>query len=133
MRCGDFKDTYKADEAIFQSIFVKIWLGLFMVFLLVFPFFANEYILYMANLIGIAVIGAQGLNLLTGFTGQISLGHAAFVGVGAYTSALLVTKAGISFWLAMPVAGLASALFAFLIFKEESFFMNILLLFDYPY
>jgi branched-chain amino acid transport system permease protein len=82
MRCGDFKDTYQKDEAVFQSLFVKVWLGLFMIFLLVFPFFANEYVLYMANLIGIAIIGAHGLNLLTGFTGQISLGlMSALVGV----------------------------------------------------
>jgi branched-chain amino acid transport system permease protein len=110
MRCGDFKDNYKKDEAIFQSIFVKVWLALLIVFLLVFPFFANEYILYMANLIGIAIIGALGLNLLTGFTGQISLGHAAFIGVGAYTSAILITKVGIPFWWTVPMAGAMSAL-----------------------
>jgi branched-chain amino acid transport system permease protein len=110
MRCGDFKDTYKKDEAIFPSIFVKVWLALLGVFLLVFPFFANEYVLYMANLIGIAIIGAHGLNLLTGFTGQISLGHAAFIGVGAYTSAILITRVGISFWWTIPMAGVMSAI-----------------------
>ncbi len=110
MRSGDFKDTYKKDEAIFQSVFVKVWLSLFMVFLLVYPFFAGEYVLYMANLIGIAIIGAHGLNLLTGFTGQISLGHAAFVGVGAYTSAILITRVGISFWWSIPMAGVMSAI-----------------------
>jgi branched-chain amino acid transport system permease protein len=110
MRCGDFKDTYKKDEAIFPSIFVKVWLALLGVFLLVFPFFANEYVLYMANLIGIAIIGAHGLNLLTGFTGQISLGHAAFIGVGAYTSAILITRVGIPFWWTVPMAGVISAI-----------------------
>jgi branched-chain amino acid transport system permease protein len=59
--------------------------------------------------IGIAIIGAHGLNLLTGFTGQISLGHAAFVGVGAYTSAILITRAGIPFWWTVPLAGIMSA------------------------
>ncbi len=115
MRCGDFKDTYMRDEAIFQSVFVKVWLSLFMVFLLVFPFFADEYVLYMANLIGIAIIGAHGLNLLTGFTGQISLGHAAFIGVGAYTSAILITKVGISFWWTIPMAGMMSAIVGIII------------------
>jgi branched-chain amino acid transport system permease protein len=110
MRCGDFKDNYSQDEAIFQSIFVKVWLSLLMIFLLVFPFFANEYVLYMANLIGIAIIGAHGLNLLTGFTGQISLGHAAFIGVGAYTSAILITRVGIPFWWTVPMAGVMSAI-----------------------
>jgi branched-chain amino acid transport system permease protein len=109
MRCGDFKETYIEDEEIFQSLFVKFWLGLFFIFLFVFPFIANAYMLYVANMIGFAIIGAVGLNLLTGFTGQISLGHAAFVGVGAYTSAILVTRLGFSFWLSIPFAGLVAA------------------------
>jgi branched-chain amino acid transport system permease protein len=83
MRCGDFKENYIKDEEIFQSRFVKFWLALFFIFLIVFPFIANAHMLYIANMIGFAVIGAIGLNLLTGFTGQISLGHAAFIGVGA--------------------------------------------------
>jgi branched-chain amino acid transport system permease protein len=110
MRCGDFKETYLKDEAIFQSLPVKFFLSLFFLFLLIFPFVANAYLLYMANMIGFAVIGAVGLNLLTGFTGQISLGHSAFIGVGAYTSAILITRCGISFWVSLPIAGLVSAL-----------------------
>ena len=47
---------------------------------------ANAYILYVANLIGFSIIGAVGLNILTGYTGQISLGHAAFMGVGEFAS-----------------------------------------------
>jgi len=110
MRCGDFKESYIKDEEIFQSFFVKFWLVLFFFFLLLFPFIANAYMLYVANMIGFAIIGAIGLNLLTGFTGQISLGHAAFLGVGAYTSAILVTRLGFSFWLSVPCAGLVAAL-----------------------
>jgi len=109
MRCGDFRETYIKDEEIFQSLFVKFWLGLFLVFLLIFPFVADAYMLYVANMIGFAIIAAVGLNLLTGFTGQISLGHAAFVGVGAYASAILVTRLGFSFWLSIPFAGLVAA------------------------
>jgi branched-chain amino acid transport system permease protein len=109
MRCGDFKETYIKDEEIFQSLFVKFWLGLFFLFLLIFPFAADAYLLYVANMIGFAVIGALGLNLLTGFTGQISLGHAAFMGVGAYASAILITRLGFSFWLSVPCAGLVAA------------------------
>jgi branched-chain amino acid transport system permease protein len=110
MRCGDFRETYIKDEEIFQSLFVKWWLGLFLVFLLIFPFVANAYLLYVANMIGFAVIAAIGLNILTGFTGQISLGHAAFAGVGGYTSAILVTKLGFSFWIALPCAGIMAAI-----------------------
>jgi branched-chain amino acid transport system permease protein len=63
----------------------------------------------MANMIGIFIIGAHGLNLLTGFTGQISLGHGAFMGVGAFTSAILFMKSGWPFWLSLPAAGLVTA------------------------
>ena len=109
MRCGDFKESYIKDEEIFQSIFVKFWLALFFLFLLILPFVADAYVLYVANLIGFAIIGAVGLNILTGFTGQISLGHAAFVGVGGYTAAILITRFDFSFWLALPCAGFVAA------------------------
>jgi branched-chain amino acid transport system permease protein len=110
MRCGDFKETYIKDEEIFQSLFVKLWMCLFLLFLAAFPFLANPYLLYVANMIGFAVIAAVGLNLLTGFTGQISLGHAAFAGVGGYTSAILITRLGFSFWIALPCAGMMAAI-----------------------
>ena len=109
MRCGDFKESYAKDEEIFQSVFVKFWLGTLALVLLILPFAANAYILYVSNLIGIAVIGAVGLNILTGFTGQISLGHAAFAGVGGYTAAILMTRLDFSFWLALPFAGASAA------------------------
>ncbi|MGD8211739.1 MAG: branched-chain amino acid ABC transporter permease, partial [Desulfobacterales bacterium] len=110
MRCGDFKETYIKDEQIFQSFFVKFWLALFIMFLILIPFVADAYILYVANLIGFSIIGAVGLNILTGYTGQISLGHAAFMGVGGYTAAILMTRLNFSFWLALPSAGLVAAL-----------------------
>ena len=58
-------------------------------------------------------IVALGLQLIMGYAGQISLGQAAFVGIGAYTSVLL-TRAGVSFWLALPAAGLAAGLGGFM-------------------
>ena len=108
MRCGDFKESYIKDEEIFQSVFVKFWLTVFFIFLILIPLVADAYVLYIANLIGFAIIGAVGLNILTGFTGQISLGHAAFVGVGGYTAAILMTKLNFSFWLALPCAGVVA-------------------------
>jgi branched-chain amino acid transport system permease protein len=64
---------------------------------------------HVACVCGIAVISAQGLNILTGFTGLISLGHAAFMGIGAYTAAVLSAKAGFPFAAALPLAGLMAA------------------------
>lgn len=60
-------------------------------------------------------IAVLGLNIILGYAGQISLGHAAFMGIGAYASALLSTKAGLSFWLSFPLAVLISALIGFLL------------------
>ena len=58
----------------------------------------------------INIIVALGLNLLVGYTGQISLGHAAFYGVGAYTYALLSVNFQIPFWLSLPVAGFTACI-----------------------
>jgi branched-chain amino acid transport system permease protein len=60
--------------------------------------------------IGIFVIAVQGLNILTGYTGQISLGHAAFMAVGAYSAALFAREWGFSFWVAVPLAALFTGL-----------------------
>jgi len=109
LRCGDFKESYLEDEKIFQSVFVKFWLVILFAFLILLPFVANPYIMYIANLIGFAIIGAVGLNLLTGFTGQISLGHAAFIGVGGYSTAILMTRLDMPFWFALPIAGFIAA------------------------
>ena len=70
---------------------------------------SSHYILYVVNHIGIAAIAAIGLNLLIGYTGQISLGHGAFFGVGAYSAAILATAVGFPFWLSVPAAGVITA------------------------
>ena len=65
---------------------------------------ANAYYLHVTIMAGIFTILALSLNLLLGYTGQLSLGHAAFFGIGAYTSALLALKLEWSFWLGLPAA-----------------------------
>jgi len=84
-----------------QWLGVGLGLGL----LAVVPLGLHRFGLYMLSLWCVYVIAAHGLNLTMGYAGQISLGHAAFLGIGAYASALLV-KAGLSFWLALPAAAL---------------------------
>ena len=81
-----------------------IFLGLFVA-----PYILNTYWLGIANSILIAVIGAVGLNILVGFTGQISLGQGGFLAVGAYTSAILSTRAGLPVPLAVIVAVIVTA------------------------
>ncbi|MCK5540669.1 MAG: branched-chain amino acid ABC transporter permease [Deltaproteobacteria bacterium] len=109
--CGDYKTSYKEDMVLFQTFASKFWLGVFLVLLCVVPCFLDDYLLYVCNMIGIAIIGALGLNILTGFTGQISLGHGAFLGIGAYASAYMVMDLNFPFFVALPCAGLVTALF----------------------
>jgi len=70
----------------------------------------SGYVITVLITIGIYIILALSLNLITGYAGQISLGHAAFMGIGAYTSALLYTKAGLGFWLAFLLSGVTAGL-----------------------
>ena len=72
---------------------------------------ADTYFIFLMNHIGIYILLALGMNLLIGFTGQFNLGQAGFYAIGAYTSALLTLRTGLSFWIALPVAGLVSAFF----------------------
>ena len=74
-----------------------------------FPMAGNSYHLHMVCLIGINVISAAGLNLLTGCAGLVSLGHAAFMGVGAYGVAWFGTHLGLPFYLCLPLGGLLAA------------------------
>ncbi len=107
--CGDFKQTYKDDMRVLQTRFIRFWVYGFVAFLYVFPLIASTYVVSLTNMIGIAVIGALGINIVTGFTGQISLGQGAFLGVGAFSCAFFMNEWGIPFWLAMPMAGLVTA------------------------
>ena len=109
--CGNFNETYEQELNIFETDFgrLSMLIGLFLLFAVI-PFITNEYILYIINMIGIYAIAAIGLNLLIGYTGQISLGHGAFFGVGAYSAAILATKAGFPFLIAVPAAGVITAL-----------------------
>jgi branched-chain amino acid transport system permease protein len=64
----------------------------------------NYYYLQLLTIIGINTLLALGLNMLMGYAGQISLGHAAFYGIGAYTTAILTVNYGINPWMALPCA-----------------------------
>ncbi|HTW68984.1 MAG TPA: branched-chain amino acid ABC transporter permease [Acetobacteraceae bacterium] len=108
---GTFKTSYAADMALYP-LPVSRWTlaGIFVVLLLVLPLLASPYMLTICDLILVAVVGAIGLNILTGFAGQISIGQGGFMAVGAYTAAKLATVWSMPFWLAIPAAGLMTAL-----------------------
>lgn len=107
-KCGLFYTTYSDEDGLFRSGFQKICLALFLAALLACPLGLNAYAMSVLNLILIAVIGAVSLNLLTGICGQMSLGHGAFVGVGAYGAAVF-TNMGSPFPLALLGGGCVAA------------------------
>jgi len=109
--CGNYNERYEQELAIFETSFGRtaLLLGL-VVFFGVLPLISKSYNLYVINLMGIAAIAAIGLNILIGFTGQISLGHGAFFGVGAYSAAVLATTLGFPFILSVICAGIITAL-----------------------
>jgi branched-chain amino acid transport system permease protein len=108
---GVVKTTYASDMALYPLPIAK-WTvaALALIFVVIVPVAVHEYYLAILNLIFIAVVGALGLNILVGYTGQISIGHGAFMSVGAYTAANLAVKLGLPFWLTLPAGGLMAAL-----------------------
>ena len=80
--------------------------ALVLVALCVLPFLVKNYRVFQFNLVLIYAIAVLGLNILTGFNGQISLGHGAFYAVGAYVAAMLMERAGLPYWATLPVSGL---------------------------
>ena len=81
-----------------------------LVALLLVPLVTDRYVQYVLNLVLVNVIIAIGLNLLLGYAGQFAFAHAALMGIGAYTAGLLVFRFQVSFWLALPAAGIVTTI-----------------------
>jgi branched-chain amino acid transport system permease protein len=91
--CGVLKTSYEADMALYPLPIARWTVAvLAVIFFLLIPLTLHEYYLSVANLVWIAIIGALGLNILVGYTGQVSIGHGAFMSVGAYTAANFATR-----------------------------------------
>jgi branched-chain amino acid transport system permease protein len=108
--CGTFQENYAQDMAIIRTKTQWGILAAFLILLFTFPLFLSDTLLTIVTVIGITVISVHGLNILTGYCGQISMGHAAFMAVGGYTSGVLCTKLGWSFFAALPCAALTAGL-----------------------
>jgi branched-chain amino acid transport system permease protein len=104
MRSGDFKETYGELVALTDSRPVQVWSLILVAALIVAPYLLNSYALSFLTIILITAVGALGLNILTGYTGLISLGHVGFLVTGAYAYAVLVAKYGLP-----PIAGFLAA------------------------
>jgi branched-chain amino acid transport system permease protein len=135
--CGDYHQNYEKDQGWWQSTFIKI--KMILLLLVIFagiPLLLPGYYVSVATMVGYTTMGALGVQLLIGYTGLVTLGHAAFIAVGAYTSTLLVlqfpwprffTDFGlaypISILVAAIVAGLWSVLFGLPCAKVKGFYL----------
>ncbi|MFQ5913689.1 MAG: branched-chain amino acid ABC transporter permease, partial [Nitrospinota bacterium] len=107
---GYFKTDYGSDMVLVETRLQRLSLAGFAVALVAFPFAATPFLLDLANQVYLAVIGAVALMLLTGFAGQVSLGHAGFLAAGAFTTGILFKELAAPFWVTLPASALAGAM-----------------------
>lgn len=106
---------YYADVQLLRGRRSWVKLAILLVVLIALPLILPGYRIFTLNYMAIFVIVGLGMNLLVGDTGQVSLGHAGFLAIGAYTTVLMMTELGAPFVLALPVAGFVTAGFGFLL------------------
>jgi branched-chain amino acid transport system permease protein len=107
-----------AAAPLFAGLTLRTWnlIGIVAVLVTacVLPFVVSSYQLLLVNQVVVYAIALLGLNILTGYNGQFSLGHGAFYAIGAYTTAILLDKTGIPYWATIPIAGLLCLVVGFL-------------------
>jgi len=103
--CGDFRTRYADDTTIFPDRAGRNWVIVGLALAAAAPLFLDAYWLELLIRIGYYGIAALGLNILVGFTGQISIGHAVFFGFGAFASGYLSREWAVPVWAAIPLAG----------------------------
>ena len=111
----DMKRDYYEDIQLLDSKVLWFWFMMLIASLIILPFLIPNYYVYMANYMAINVIITVGLNILVGYTGQISLGHAGFFGIGAYITVLSMTNLHLPFPLALLIAAIVAAFFGFIL------------------
>jgi branched-chain amino acid transport system permease protein len=97
-----------------RKITLSMWVVLPLLAALAFPFIVKGYFIFQATMVLSYAVALLGLNMLTGYNGQISLGHGAFYAIGAYTTAILMDRFGIPYWLTIPIAGAVSMVAGYL-------------------
>jgi branched-chain amino acid transport system permease protein len=107
---GHFRSNYEQDLALIQTRLESTTLVAFIVALLVFPFIASAFQLDLACQVFLACVGSLSLMLLTGYAGQISLGHAGLMAAGAFTVGILFRETNAPFWITVPAAAVVGAL-----------------------
>ena len=114
LRHSNFHTSWKSESALVNSSAKKLWWTGFAVLAVLVPFNVSPEITRTLVLALIASIGAIGLNIVGGVAGQLSLGHAGFLGVGAFSAAWVTSNQGWSFWWSLPLGGVVAGLFGLL-------------------
>ena len=107
---GYFKTSYGADLTIVETNTRWVALLVLLAGLAAYPLVASPFLLDLANQVLIALIGAIALMLLTGFAGQISLGHAGLIAAGAFTTAILFREVNAPIWITLPASGVVGGI-----------------------
>jgi branched-chain amino acid transport system permease protein len=107
---GIYNISYSQDIAVIRTKLQSVLTAFLFCLLAIIPFFASMSIVRLLIYMGITTITAQGLNIMLGYCGQVSLGHTAFMAVGAYASGILAINIGLPFWLSVPIGGLMGGL-----------------------
>lgn len=101
---GFFKAGYSSELGFWETPWRRFWVLAGLALAAAFPFFAPTFWIGVVNLAAIAAIGALALNLVTGYTGQLSLGHSGFLAAGAFTVGILVGQWSLPVWVTLPAA-----------------------------
>ena len=110
----DLIESYKEELQLIRKPWTRVWVGAFVLCLLLLPWLAPEHITYIVTIIFIYSIGVQGQNLLIGYTGQISFGQAGFLAIGAFTFGH-INQAGLPWPVGILAAGLAAGVFGIVV------------------
>ncbi len=125
---GVYHEHYAKDHAWWQTTFIRVKMVALLVFLLlIFPLGSNLYLVSVANVIGYTILSAMGVQLLIGFCGQVTLGHSAFIAVGAYVTAIAMLQYQLPYpvgvILGAVVAGLTSVFFGLPSARVKGFYL----------
>jgi len=107
--CGVYQTTYEGDMGLYPVPLARYAAVVAVGLLVLVPFALDSHSMALVNLITLAAIGAIGLNILVGFTGQVSLGQGAFMMVGSYAAAIATMRYDVPFWLGLPLGGCVAA------------------------
>jgi branched-chain amino acid transport system permease protein len=110
----DLIESYKEELQLIRKPWTRVWVGAFVLALLLLPWYAPEHITYIFSIIFIYTVGVQGQNILIGYTGQISFGQAGFLAIGAFTFGHM-SRLGIPWPIGLACAGLAAGLFGLVV------------------